>query len=247
MKIHVLSDLHREFHRFDPPETDADVVVLAGDIDLRTAGIEWAATAFDVPVIYVSGNHEFYGGGDVDSIIADMRLTARRLGVHFLEHDSVVIGDVRFLGATLWTDFALHGQDKAGEVMYCTRQYMADFGGAIARFTPLRSAAMHEAAAQWLANALAEPCDGKTVVVSHHAPHRGSLHKKYEREYASAGFVSDLSRLMGPAALWVHGHCHDSFDYAVNGTRVIANPRGYLLASGRLENRDFVAGLVVEI
>ena len=28
------------------------------------------------------------------------------------------------------------------------------------------------------------------------------------------------------AQLWIHGHTHDSFDYVVNGTRVVCNPRG---------------------
>jgi hypothetical protein len=33
MKLHILSDLHTEFAAFAPPETDADAVILAGDID----------------------------------------------------------------------------------------------------------------------------------------------------------------------------------------------------------------------
>ncbi len=62
MKLHILSDLHTEFSDFEAPETDADVVVLAGDIGVGTGGIEWAAGQFpDVPVVYVPGNHEFYG------------------------------------------------------------------------------------------------------------------------------------------------------------------------------------------
>lgn len=248
MRILILSDLHLEFQNFDPPKVDAEVVVLAGDIGLRVDGIVWAAEAFpDVPVVYVAGNHEFYDGGVVNAIIADMRLTARRFGVHFLDHDELVIDGVRFLGATLWTDFALHGADRAGEAMYWTRQYMADFKGAIARFTPLRSLALHEAAVEWLGKKLAEPFDGKTVVVTHHAPSGGSLHPRYAREYASAGFVSDLSQLMGPAALWIHGHCHDSFDYEINGTRIACNPRGYRLSNGKNENAGFNPGFVVEI
>lgn len=59
MRIHPLSDLHNEFAPFTPEVRDADVVILAGDIDLGTQGIEWARQAFDCPVLYVPGNHEF--------------------------------------------------------------------------------------------------------------------------------------------------------------------------------------------
>ena len=61
MKLHILSDLHTEFADFDPPETGADVVVLAGDIGVGTDGIEWAARQYsETPAVYVSGNHEYY-------------------------------------------------------------------------------------------------------------------------------------------------------------------------------------------
>lgn len=62
MRIHPLSDLHNEFALFTPEVSDADVVILAGDIDLGTRGIEWARQAFHCPVLYVPGNHEFYRG-----------------------------------------------------------------------------------------------------------------------------------------------------------------------------------------
>ena len=62
MKLHILSDLHTEFVDFDPPETDADAVILAGDIGVGLEGLGWAARHFrDRPIIYVPGNHEFYG------------------------------------------------------------------------------------------------------------------------------------------------------------------------------------------
>ena len=83
--------------------------------------------------------------------------------------------------------------------------------------------------------------------MTHHAPHRGSLAARFAADMVSAGFVSDLSHLMGRSALWIHGHTHDSFDYSVDGTLVICNPRGYLLRSGDFENRGFDASLVAEV
>jgi hypothetical protein len=60
---------------------------------------------------------------------------------------------------------------------------------------------------------------------------------------------------MGRAALWIHGHTHDSFDYVVRGTRIVANPRGYCRNAHRsgqesavdCENKAFRADLVIEI
>ena len=62
MRIHLLSDLHNEFSPFTPEVLETDVVILAGDIDVKTRGVDWAKRAFSGPVLYVPGNHEFYGG-----------------------------------------------------------------------------------------------------------------------------------------------------------------------------------------
>jgi predicted phosphodiesterase len=62
MKLHILSDLHVEFESFNPPETEAAVVILAGDIHVGKKGIDWAKASFsDKYVLYVLGNHEYYG------------------------------------------------------------------------------------------------------------------------------------------------------------------------------------------
>jgi hypothetical protein len=47
-----------------------------------------------------------------------------------------------------------------------------------------------------------------------------------------------------PVDVWIHGHTHDSFRYAVNGVRVVCNPRGYYR---RELNPDFDPGLVIEV
>lgn len=61
MKLHILSDLHLENEGFTIPETNADVIVLAGDIHEGTRAIPWIKEQTDKPVIYVAGNHEYYG------------------------------------------------------------------------------------------------------------------------------------------------------------------------------------------
>lgn len=96
----------------------------------------------------------------------------------------------------------------------------------------------------WLDGQFSEQFDGPTVVVTHHAPHPGSVHPGFTNDLLTPSFVSDLSSEIErwQPDLWVHGHVHDSFDYRVGRTRVLCNPRG----CGD-ENRDFNPGLVVEV
>lgn len=109
MRIRVMSDLHQEFGFTDLSFEGADVVILAGDINFGTKGIEWIkSTITDVPVIYVLGNHEYYKGSYSKTLNA-IRQSASDTNVYVLENKAVVIDDVTFHGATLWTDFALLG------------------------------------------------------------------------------------------------------------------------------------------
>jgi len=230
MKLHILNDLHVEFEGFDPTDTDADVIILAGDIGVGAGGLEWAAQKYsDRPVIYVPGNHEFYHH-DID-LIGELKLAAPA-NIHLLNDDQVVLNGVRFLGSILWTDFSLFGEADKFFSMQRARQSMVDFsiiqkGGR--SFTPEDAIQLHEQSRSWLKTMLAEPFDGKTVVVTHHAPSSQSVHPRYASDLLTPAFASSLEELMGRerVELWVHGHMHDPFDYEIYGTRVVCNPRGY--------------------
>jgi len=116
VRLHVLSDIHLEFAPFTPPSVDADVVVLAGDTDAGLRGVRWAAEHWpDRPVLLVPGNHEFYGH-TYPALVRKLEAEAVALGPHFriLSDRAVVVGAVRFLGATLWTDFELLADAAAG-------------------------------------------------------------------------------------------------------------------------------------
>jgi 3',5'-cyclic AMP phosphodiesterase CpdA len=268
VKIRVLSDLHLENDEPDLiPHAQADLIVLAGDIHNHAAGPRWAAQIFDgaAPVVYVPGNHEYYDGefGALESALYDA--AAQVDNVHVLNNAALVDrqGGWRILGTTLWTDFELYGADPdtlAGSID-ASRRVMLDFRGPIQMnwphdphdsprdFTPDDSLALHRRARAWLESELARPFAGKTIVVTHHAPHRLSLAEHYAQDRASAGFVNHLPELVrSPVALWIHGHTHTSFDYTVNGTRVVCNPRGYFdRRSGQWENPQFAWDKVVEV
>jgi hypothetical protein len=110
MKLLIYSDLHLEFKRplLPPDDIVYDVVVLAGDIHSPGyKAVRWAATAFEgTPVVYVPGNHEFYGC-EINDELERMRAEAEGTSVRVMDRDVFVHGGVRFLGCTLWTDFAL--------------------------------------------------------------------------------------------------------------------------------------------
>jgi predicted phosphodiesterase len=232
LKIRILSDIHLEFGPFEPPRTNADIVVLAGDIGLGTNGVEWANEAFQVPVVYVPGNHEFYLQ-EIGSALNAMRRAAAE-HVHVLSNDLVEIGGVRFLGATLWTDFNLYGHARGIEARRLAWRVMPDFSCIRFNgrpFTPEASVALYAASCNWLEAVLREGDPARTVVVTHHAPCARSIAPRFQSGPMSVlnpAFASDLDRLMGHSALWVHGHTHDSFDYQVGATRVVCNPRGYV-------------------
>jgi len=244
MRVHVLSDLHLEAAPFEPPPAPADLVVLAGDIDNGPAGIEWAKRRFSTPVLYLAGNHEPYDG-DFEQTQRALRAAAAGSHIVLLDCDAAVVGGVRFLGCTLWTDFELLGEPGRALALGRYRDWLVDyraigFGGR--RFAPDDSIALHRVHRAWLETALAEPFAGPTVVVTHHAPHRGSIAPAFATHPLNPAFVSDLEPLMGRAALWIHGHTHRAFDYVVHGTRIVCNPRGY---PG--EDTGFRADLVIEV
>lgn len=254
MKLHILSDLHLEFSSFDPIKTDADAIVLAGDIWKGAQGIQWAAETFPGKVIvYVPGNHEFYGKERANTLAA-MRIVARECGVHLLDNDELILGvslgGVRILGATLWTDFELHGADEMSWSMHEARRCLSDFRviheGSDSLFSPMHSVKLHQQSLAWLKDKLNEPFDGETIVVSHHLPSKLSVAERYKNDALSACFASNLDDLFGRMDMWIHGHTHDNFDYVANGTRVICNPRGYVTYRGT-ENVDFDPRMVVEV
>ena len=272
MKVLILSDLHLEFAPFEPvPDLEFDVVVLAGDIHSPAKrAVHWAMDRFrGKPVIYLLGNHEYYDGR-LDTTLAEARREAEDSNVHLLDGDELVIDGVRFLCATLWTDFALAIETPEGPIsdvaraMKMATNLLNDYtlirapdesaepdtwrhkqGRKLQAVDTLR---IHQAQRAWLRDRLAEPFTGSTVVVTHHAPHRGSLSQRYADDWASGAFVTELpDTFFDVPVLWIHGHTHQPFNYEIRSCRVVCNPRGYVNWSGRIENRDFNPGLVIEV
>ena len=227
MQINFISDLHLEFGPMEIEPEAGDILVLAGDIDIK-GRVDWIntiASKFN-HVIYVLGNHEFYNGA-MDSIY---KKTRERLAdnVHLLENESVTIADVTFHGATLWSDF-LNGNPMS--YLRCD-QTINDYrliraGDGSHRFKPQIAHSLHNISKVFLQENVKEG----DVVVTHMAPSLLSIHEKYKNDMNINGsYASDLSELIldTKPELWFHGHVHTSFDYTVGNTRILCNPRGYV-------------------
>ena len=238
VNIQIASDLHLEFLTKDFPgellirvAKDVGVLVLAGDIaNGATALSLFSEIAKKVPVIYVAGNHEFYGHS-IETVRVEMRDASRKYGIHYLENSAVEVGGVRFLGCTLWTDYKLSDSADQLQSMRIAEGALADHRLILAgggRFSAKDALSLHIQSRTWLTEELKKPFAGKTVVVTHHGPHRNSVATRFRGNPVNPGFISDLSDLMQYADLWLHGHVHDGFDYMVGRCRVVANPAGYI-------------------
>jgi len=250
MKIQFMSDLHLELRQdtknqtrdFDNerfngmiPQTNSDLVVLAGDIHVGHHGVEWAieeAESLKKPIIYIAGNHEYYHR-EYHSNLKNMRDAAKHSKlVHFMEKDEVIIDDVRFLGATFWTSYVLPGIDSRTAMRECGR-YLNDHllirYSPSSRFTPKHAQTLHMDTVNWLLKKFNEKTDArKTVVITHHGPSTACQYSGFNITPVSAAFYSDRYELLQYADLWIYGHTHSNLDTEINGCRLVSNQSGYL-------------------
>jgi Icc-related predicted phosphoesterase len=233
MKIQVISDLHQEFGLMDIPFEGADVVILAGDINLGTKGIEWIkSTIVDIPVIYVLGNHEYYKGSYPKTLNA-IRNSASDTHIHVLENKAVTIGDVTFHGATLWTDFALMGDSRVNGSICQGKMNDYKMIRRDPSYSKLRSIdtyVIHQQSLKWLQSSLESSATSKNIVVTHHAPSAKSIPEQYKSDVISSAYASNLEPfiLAYRPQFWIHGHIHVPVQYEVGETKVICNPQGYI-------------------
>ena len=259
MRIQIASDLHLELlsdsfagETLIRPAHQADALVLAGDIGHGGDVVDMFAN-WPVPVLFVAGNHEFYGSR-IESTLDSIYTKAAGTSVRFLERDVVDFGGTRFLGCTMWTDYRLNGDELQAKSMSEAGRFIRDHHAIRVssddHFLPADALEIHQRSRAWLQEQLAKRYDGTTVVVTHHAPHANSVHPRHlgsllggEGDNSNAAFASDLSELLEQTDLWIHGDVHDSFDYWIKGCRVIANPGGYMRGRRKVSN---ISGLTFE-
>ena len=269
MKISLVSDVHLEFSDLDIVNTDnAEVLILSGDIcvaadlDMRDRGqteqgfARWRSEMFheffercaaNFPhVIYIMGNHEYYHSDFATALTDVRRKLAHLSNLYIMERDVKVIGDVTFIGGTLWTD--MNNSDPL--TLYHMRTMMNDFRvitnsttpvhfktsegefrTRVGKFSPEDAVSEHVKMKQYIQSVVQGNHDTKYVVVGHHSPSRLSTHEMYKNDTVmNGGYSSDMDDFIQDhpqIRLWTHGHTHHEFDYMIGKTRVMCNPRGY--------------------
>ncbi len=283
LRLQLASDLHLERYPDFVLEAapEADVLVLAGDIGSYQAGsrllkAEPPDSDFGLGqfsplrpgspwkrVLFVPGNHEF-DGIELAQAYPRLRATCERLGLEWLDGEVIVIQGVRFVGTTLWSDFAALAARERGVTAQMTAldkalraaNFYLRKNSTLRDGQPLMSEDLRELALQsqaWLQGALQQPFDGPTVVVTHFAPTLHSADPRYGLTPGTAGFCNGLNALLPYADLWLHGHLHCPNDHTVRGQRddgsawacrIVANPRGYF---GKGEQAGFVPHCVLDV
>jgi len=232
MKIHYFSDVHNEMNTtFRYQKTDADIVIMAGDIDIGNGGLKWALENIkDKPVLYVLGNHEFYTHRHPD-LVAQLKLESAGTNISILEKDTITINGVHFHGCSLWTDYAFNNEvlrDQAiCQAMMSDYQWIMDAETG-KKLVAEQTVQMHKASLQWLEQSLMRHAGECNVVITHHAPNPLSLPEHRRRGSIAAAYVTDLTALITrhSPSLWIHGHCHKVSSYVIGNCMVTCNPGG---------------------
>jgi hypothetical protein len=234
MKIKLLSDLHHEFQPSGIEQdyfeyTGEDVLVLAGDIASGSTNTIDVIKQFKKSgyqnIVYVPGNHEYYGT-DTRDFDSKMLVKCSRLdGVHFLNPSHVKIGDTIFVGGALWTDF--RGNSSAKDSAQC---FIADFR-LIKHFSPEHAVLLFEKHLAYIKSICRQFPGEKKVIVTHFLPTLECIHPRWQKETSLLNyyFANNLGEWVETLenTTWLFGHTHDSIDVTVGSTRLIANPYGY--------------------
>lgn len=214
-----------------------DVLILAGDIHVGPEKLTRALEHFSFlanHVIYVPGNHEYYGY-NLDSY-NNLKLPSN---VHFLNPGYVKINDVVFIGTTLWTDF--HNDPRAE---LSAQRGITDFKRIKyqnRRFNTQDCVNLFLKESSFLRNAIQHYKTEKKVIITHFLPSlrcvspywqvNGGVLNKY-----FAPSMDNLIDTLENTKYWFFGHTHDSVDLTINNTQFISNPYGY---SGHETNTNF--------
>lgn len=248
MKIQVASDIHIEFERplkykepFNLTYTDADVIVLAGDIGVgfkeERNFVERIAQEHGKPVIFVLGNHSFYAKGNVDRIRGRwakyMREEGKDNNVFYLDEGyNYTFGDTNFVGGIFWTDFndynefdMLVASDGMNDYQDCRMSKLdSNFDNIPCwdnvreyLFTPRRSVDEHYKTKEYMSHMLSEWKGQRNVVVTHHLPSAMSTDIRYKNSSLNPAYCSNLEEWImdRDIDLWIHGHTHSSNDYYI--------------------------------
>lgn len=231
MGFRYMSDLHGVIPEGEYLE---DTLLLAGDVaefggnsGSKLLGLLTEICEKYKEVIFVPGNHEYYGT-NIGSLESKIREGMAEVSNFTLLQNAeyVDVGDVRIFGATLWSDVI--------SILNTVDLFMNDYRYIRIgppeepwkrKIKPADTLSIHRDHVKALNDALSEYTD-KCIVVTHHSPSTKSTAAKYTDNPLNPAYSTDIELVRWPN-IWIHGHTHTSFDYEHNGSRILCNPKGY--------------------
>lgn len=252
MKILVLADLHldeildrdsliRLGEAIELVGQDADAMIIAGDLTELAASqwpsaIRWLGSHYPVSkTVILPGNHDYYGG-NLSTLDGELDAICRDAGCAFGQCRSLILGDVRVLMTTLWTDmrlFSAEGEPAVENSLWHARQMMPDYetacgyggiviGESARSLQPEDTVSVHEKQKAWLLAELERPWAGKTVVVTHHAPSAAVMGSMTP---LTPCFASDLDAEIERFRpdVWLFGHTHRPAELRMPGGTLLRN------------------------
>jgi Icc-related predicted phosphoesterase len=231
----------------------ADVLVLAGDIGhpLHEQGKKYLQflkimrNLYD-NVILVPGNHEYYQAGswmnenakesNLNLSFMNLHIIDNELGsicskadVHYLNRDSIIINDIKFIGTTMWTNIDINDKygskiNDIGTIFTSIEKYNDEFQKCFQWLK--KELDMHEHIHN---NNKNENIIKNQIVITHHPPTIKLRHKKYEKYKGSSAFYSNIidKLKLDRVKYWFSGHTHEFCKIEHNETTYVVNPLAY--------------------
>lgn len=251
MKISIMSDMHWEVEDVKPLDHNLfDVLVIAGDAmssnDERNSFEIINRIADGKDVIFVPGNHEFDALNIKDGVEVLKEKASSYSNIHILNNETFTIGDNSFIGSTLWSNLDLYNN-----VEYTKEKIkiLPDFQGK----NPLLIDDVIEEFNKSIdfINKELDRITNKKIVVTHFAPHKNSISKKFINSPLNPWFTNNLSdEFICRANMWIHGHTHENFQYNLNHKetfcKVICNPVGFSFVYDLDEYDEFTQKKLIE-
>lgn len=261
-KLRFYSDMHLDFYvnpkRFNPenlwypeplPDDKETILVLAGDIwhakkPFKYNNFSWfseISKRFKY-ILVVLGNHDFWGG-QLPTEYTNFERYRKELGIEnliLLQNSQVIIGENKFVGATLWTDFANNDFETLEESNKCSNdlkyiRYMDSiYKGVYKRLQNKNIVQQHKISKNYIfENAIKDYPEQKLWVITHHPPSDVLVTNPHltKSEYGLVTNSFDDKIKDTEIDYWIHGHNHQSGKAKVGKTLVMANTVGYLSQS----------------